>query len=66
MAVNSLVFNTARMGKIKISRCSDQSLWYRNHIGIEFAIEYIDRDGIWVRTRDYFNTLNLIRFQDIW
>ena len=51
--------------RVKILRCSDPSMWYKNLVGQSIQIEAMDLDGMWAREGGAYNCLNVIRPEDV-
>jgi len=51
--------------KIKIIKCSDNMLWYKNYVGSIFIVERMVESDCWVREPDYrFRCLNFVKQGD--
>ena len=50
--------------KIKIERCTDFGMWYRDKIGQTILCEFVDREGYWAREGGEYNCINVIRRSD--
>jgi hypothetical protein len=50
--------------KIKIINCKDMLLWYRNRIGEEFEVQFIEDKAYWTREGGTYNALNWVYKED--
>jgi hypothetical protein len=50
--------------KIKIIKCKDMLLWYRNRIGEEFEVQFVEDKAYWTREGGTFNALNWVYKED--
>ena len=46
--------------KIKVLKCSNFMLWYKQHIGEEFEVVREEKSAWWVREKDRPNPINWI------
>ena len=51
--------------KIKVTKCSNQFLWYFRHIGKIFEVVNVESTLHWVREPDEWKCLNFIFEDDI-
>lgn len=43
---------------IRITKCSDTSRWYADHVGRVFLVDWVDDEGYWTReTTGYRNVV---------
>lgn len=50
--------------KIKVVKCSNPILWYAEHIGEEFEVQYVEDKAYWTREKDTLRCLNWIDKDD--
>ncbi len=50
--------------KIKITDCSNSMLWYRDRIGEEFIVYYVEDKAYWTREGGTYNALNWVYKND--
>ena len=50
--------------KIKILKCSNPILWYRDRIGEEFIVTFIEDKAYWTREGGMYNALNWVHKED--
>ncbi len=48
--------------KVKVTKCSDQSFWYKEKLGNVYQVRYIDKDEVIVTASDGYS--NIIKTQD--
>lgn len=51
--------------KIKVLKCSNFVLWYREYIGEEFEVSREEETAYWVREKEYPNLINWVYKKDV-
>lgn len=56
-----------RVMKVRIQRCADPKMWYRDLVGQLVEVQWVDRDGLWAWEKliNNIRCINVIRFSDV-